>query len=69
MTRPSADLAEWCRGEIKAAHEQAELFGAKGVRALLAMPDGTQQDITPNVLSHQSSNIEKLTELLALLES
>ena len=61
------DLTEWCLGELKSARDQMELFGAKGVKAMLQMPDGTTQDITEAVVRHQTKNLDAFERLLSFL--
>ena len=68
MTSEQADLIEWCRGAQKDARDQLELFGAKGVKAALQMPDGTTQDITEAVVRHQTKNLAAFERLQKYLE-
>ena len=68
MSTEQADLIEWCLGAQKDARDQLELFGAKGVKAALQMPDGTTQDITEAVMKHQTKNLTAFKRLLAFLQ-
>ena len=63
------DLIEWANGQREDALRQVDLFSTGGVRAQLVMPDGTTQDITAGVLSHQKANIDAFTDLLTALKS
>lgn len=67
MSSERADIIDWCLSGQKAAREQLELFGAKGVKAVLQMPDGTTQDITEGVVKHQTQNLAAFERLLAFL--
>lgn len=67
MSSEQADLIEWCLGAQKDARDQLELFGTKGVKAALQMPDGTTQDITEAVVKHQTKNLAAFERLLAFL--
>ena len=69
MAKSAEVLVDWCSKEMSAADQQMELFGPKGVRAVLIMPDGSQQDITPNVLAHQAENKEMLAAISVFLKS
>ncbi len=62
-------LIDWCRKELDAAEQQVELFGAKGAKAMLALADGTRQDITARVLEHQMDAVARLPVLIGALES
>lgn len=67
MSSEARDLAEWCRNQRAEALRQIDLFGAGGVKALLQMPDGSTQDITPGVVTHQTENaamFERITSAL-----
>jgi hypothetical protein len=62
-------LIEWCRQQRLESLRQIDLFGEKGVRAFLRMPDGMTQDITSGVVTHQTRNIEMFERLAAALSS
>jgi hypothetical protein len=62
------DLLKWAMQQRSDALQQIELFGSGGVRAQLLMPDGTTQDITARVLSHQTSNAEAFERLIKALK-
>lgn len=61
------ELAAWCEHQRAEALRQIELFGSGGVKALLQMPDGSTQDITAGVLTHQTENVERFERLAAAL--
>jgi len=61
------ELIEWANEQCEEALRQVDLFGNGGVRAQLVMPDGTTQDITAGVLSHQKANIDAFTSLVSAL--
>ena len=63
------DLIAWATGQREEALRQVELFSIGGVKAQLVMPDGTTQDITAGVLSHQKENVDAFTRLVAALKS
>jgi len=67
MGSERAELIAWCRGEQQDARRQLELFGSRGVKAVLQMPDGTTQDITDGVIKHQTKNVEVFARLLTVL--
>lgn len=69
MESERAELIAWCEGEQKSAQEQLTLFGEKGAKAVLQMPDGTSMDITEAVLRHQEKNAAAYERLLAFLAS
>jgi hypothetical protein len=60
-------LADWAAQERDDALNQIALFGPKGVKAQLVMPDGAVQDITQGVLDHQGKNIAAFERLIAAL--
>ena len=62
------ELIEWANEQREEALRQVDLFGNGGVRAQLVIPDGTTQDITDGVLSHQKANIDAFTSLVSALE-
>lgn len=61
------DLLAWAKGERESALGQIELFGPGGVKAQLVMPDGSTQDITAGVITHQERNIPMFERLIATL--
>ena len=63
------DLIEWANEQREEALRQVDLFSTGGVKAQLVMPDGTTQDITAGVLSHQKANIDAFTHLVSALKS
>jgi hypothetical protein len=63
------DLIEWANEQREDALRQVGLFSSGGVKAQLVMPDGTTQDITAGVLSHQKANIDAFTRLVSALKS
>lgn len=63
------DLIEWANEQREEALRQVDLFSSGGVKAQLVMPDGTTQDITAGVLSHQKANIDAFTRLVSALKS
>jgi len=63
------DLIEWANEQREDALRQVDLFSTGGVKAQLVMPDGTTQDITAGVLSHQKANIDAFTRLVSALKS
>jgi len=63
------DLIEWANEQREEALRQVDLFSTGGVKAQLVMPDGTTQDITAGVLSHQKANIDAFTRLVSALKS
>jgi hypothetical protein len=68
MTDSTDALIAWRRKELDASEQQIELFGAKGVKAVLVLPDGVQQDITDRVLKHQREYALRLLELIVALD-
>ena len=62
------DLIEWANEQRKESLRQVDLFSNGGVKAQLVMPDGTTEDITAGVLSHQKANVDALTSLVSALE-
>ncbi|MEG8028859.1 hypothetical protein [Sphingomonas aerolata] len=62
------DLIEWANEQRKESLRQVDLFSNGGVKAQLVMPDGTTQDITAGVLSHQKANVDAFTSLVSALE-
>ena len=63
------DLIEWANEQREEALRQVDLFSTGGVKAQLVMPDGTTQDITAGVLSHQKANVDAFTRLVSALKS
>jgi len=63
------DLIEWAIKQRDDALRQIELFDREGVKAQLVMPDGTIQDITAGVLSHQTANADAFERLISALKS
>lgn len=63
------DLIEWAKEQREEALRQIDLFGNGGVKAQLVLPDGTTQDITAGVLSHQKTNVDAFTRLVSALEN
>ena len=61
------DLADWAARQRDDALRQIELFGPGGVKALLVMPDGTTQDITAGVITHQTENVAAFERLISAL--
>ncbi|NII56569.1 hypothetical protein [Sphingomonas aerolata] len=62
------DLLEWANEQREESLRQVDLFSNGGVKAQLVMPDGTTQDITAGVLSHQKANVDAFTSLVSALE-
>jgi len=62
------DLIKWANEQRKESLRQVDLFSNGGVKAQLVMPDGTTQDITAGVLSHQKANVDAFTSLVSALE-
>jgi hypothetical protein len=62
------ELIEWANEQREEALRQVDLFSNGGVKAQLVMPDGTTQDITAGVLSHQKANVDAFTSLVSALE-
>jgi hypothetical protein len=62
------DLIEWANEQREESLRQVDLFSNGGVKAQLVMPDGTTEDITAGVLSHQKANVDALTSLVSALE-
>lgn len=69
MDSETEQLVDWCRREQGEALRQLELFGPKGIKAILQMPDGTTEEITAGVVKHQSDNIAKFERLIYILSS
>ena len=63
------DLIEWANEQREEALRQVDLFSTGGVKAQLVMPDGTTQDITAGVLSHQKANVDAFRDLVSVLKS
>ena len=63
------DLIEWANEQREDALRQVDLFSTGGVKAQLVMPDGTTQDITAGVLSHQKANVDAFRDLVSVLKS
>jgi hypothetical protein len=61
------DLIEWANEQREEALRQVDLFSNGGVKAQLVMPDGTTQDITDGVLSHQRANVDAFASLVLAL--
>jgi len=62
-------LIAWANEQHEEALRQVDLFSTGGVKAQLVMPDGTTQDITAGVLSHQNANVDAFTLLMSVLKS
>ena len=62
------DLIEWANEQREESLRQVDLFSNGGVKAQLVMPDGTTEDITAGVLSHQKANVDAFTSLVSALE-
>ncbi|MDY0968423.1 MULTISPECIES: hypothetical protein [Sphingomonas] len=62
------DLIEWANEQRQESLRQVDLFSNGGVKAQLVMPDGTTQDITAGVLSHQKANVDAFTSLVSALK-
>ncbi|MES3090013.1 hypothetical protein O6027_00250 [Sphingomonas aerolata] len=62
------DLIEWANEQREESLRQVDLFSNGGVKAQLVMPDGTTQDITAGVLSHQKANVDAFTSLVSALK-
>ena len=62
------DLIKWANEQRKESLRQVDLFSNGGVKAQLVMPDGTTQDITAGVLSHQKANVDAFTSLVSALK-
>jgi triosephosphate isomerase len=69
MAEQVGDLIEWAKEQRKEALRQIDLFSGGGVKAQLVMQDGTTQDITAAVLSHQKANVDAFTRLVSALKS
>lgn len=69
MSAQREELIDWCRREREEALRQLELFGDKGIKALLQMPDGSTQEITSGVIKHQSDNLPFFERLISSLSS
>jgi hypothetical protein len=69
MVTERNDLIAWATGQREEALRQVDLFGTGGVRAQLVMPDGTTQDITDGVLSHQKENVDAFARIVSALKS
>ena len=69
MSSENSDLAAWCQRQRDEALRQIELFGAGGVKAVLQMPDGTTQEITAGVLTHQTENAAVFERLALALKA
>ncbi len=67
MNEERLDLIKWAEQQRDEAQRQIELFGSGGVRAQLLMPDGTTQDITEGVLSHQQTSAASFHRLITAL--
>jgi hypothetical protein len=68
VTMANDDLTEWATKQRDDALRQIELFGDQVAKAQLVMPDGTTQDITAGVLSHQKANAEAFERLITALK-
>lgn len=66
---PAEDLIDWAIKQRDDALRQIDLFDRGGVKAQLLMPDGTTQDITSGVLSHQKANVAAFERLISRLKS
>ena len=62
-------LIAWANEQHEEALRQVDLFSTGGVKAQLVMPDGTTQDITAGVLSHQKANVDAFRDLVSVLKS
>uniref|UniRef100_B0T8V8 Uncharacterized protein n=1 Tax=Caulobacter sp. (strain K31) TaxID=366602 RepID=B0T8V8_CAUSK len=69
MGSENSDLIAWCQRQRDEALRQMELFGPGGVKAILQMPDGTTQDITAGVLTHQTENAAVFQRLASALKA
>jgi uncharacterized protein YjbI with pentapeptide repeats len=69
MNSEISELAAWCERQRDEASRQIELFGKSGVKALLQMPDGSTQDITAGVATHQAENVATFERLAAALKT
>jgi hypothetical protein len=69
MADQVGDLIEWANEQREEALRQIDLFSRGGVKAQLVMQDGTTQDITAGVLSHQKANVDAFTRLVSALKS
>lgn len=67
MTPEVQELVQWCQGKLESAVSQIDLFEAKGVKALLGMPDGSTQDITDAVIRDLRDNAKGMERLVAVL--
>lgn len=55
---------EWCRRGREEALRQIVLFTSGGVRALLQMPEGQQDDITDGVVAHQREHVTQMDRII-----
>jgi hypothetical protein len=69
MITEREDLIAWAVGQREEALRQVDLFSRAGVKAQLVMPDGTIQDITAGVLSHQKENVDTFARLVSALKA
>ena len=69
MITEREDLIAWAVGQREEALRQVDLFSRAGVKAQLIMPDGTIQDITAGVLSHQKENVDTFARLVSALKA
>lgn len=69
MSPENSDLVAWCERQREEALRQIELFGTSGVKAFLQMPDGTTQEITSGVLTHQTENAAVFERLATALKA
>ncbi|KQY28773.1 hypothetical protein ASD21_02925 [Caulobacter sp. Root1455] len=67
MSSEAHDLAEWCQRQRAEALRQIDLFGAGGVKAVLQMPDGSTQEITSSVVTHQTENAAMFERIASAL--
>lgn len=61
------DLLAWAVQERTEALRQLNLFGTMGIKALLQMPDETTQEITVDVIEHQTKNAAAFEYLIAAI--
>ena len=69
MVTERNDLIAWATGQREEALRQVDLFSTGGVKAQLVMPDGSTQDITAGVLSHQKENVDAFSRIGSFLKS
>jgi hypothetical protein len=69
MKPQEMEFIDWANQQREDALRQIELFGPGRVKAQLVMPDGSTQDITAAVLSHQKANVAAFERLILALNS